>query len=217
MNNFIIAIDGTSASGKGTIAFNLAEYYNFKYLDTGLSYRAIAYFILEKNIEPENEKAILNLAENLNFDILTQLNLHTYEIGNLASKVAVIPVLREILVQKQRNFALKYKTGVILDGRDIGTVVCPDAKVKFYIDADVKIRSQRRYDSLKKQDNSLTLEDITQQLNKRDERDKHREVGALKQAEGAYLIDTSNLTIEETLEKTKTIINYHLNDSLRCK
>lgn len=206
MNNFIVAIDGTAASGKGTISKKLAEYFNFRYLDTGLSYRAIAYYILQNNIIIDDEQNILKLAQNLNFNKLNELNLQNNELGNVASKIAVIAKLREILVTKQRNFANETSSGVILDGRDIGTVVYPEANVKFYIDANIKTRAERRYAMLKELTPDIKKTDILQQLIERDTRDKERKIGALTKAIDAYLIDTTELTIEESFEKTKNII-----------
>lgn len=214
MGNFIVAIDGTAASGKGTISRYLANHYNFNYLDTGLSYRAVAYAMLQQNISPNDERQILGIATNLDFTKFNKEALQTNEIGNLASKIAVNPNLREILVKKQREFANNSTKGVILDGRDIGTIVCPHAQVKIYVDAELNIRALRRFEMLQQSKVKISQQEILQQLYERDQRDKNRLTGALLKAEAAYILDTTNLTIEETINKAKNIIEPILNKFL---
>ncbi len=217
MNNFIIAIDGTAASGKGTISRYLANHYNFNYLDTGLSYRAVAYAVLQQNITPDDEKELLQIASKIDFVKFNEEALKANEVGNLASKIAVNPKLREILVQKQREFTNNSAKGAILDGRDIGTIVCPQAHVKLYVDAELNVRALRRFEMLRQANIKISQQQVLQQLQERDERDKNRATGALLKLSTAYAIDTTNLTIEETINKAKNIIEPALNGFLGLK
>lgn len=208
MNNFIIAIDGPAAAGKGTLARNLAAYYDFNYLDTGLSYRAIAYASIKNNIR--NEQELLNLAANINLNKFNKVFLYSAQISDVASKIATNEKLRAILVKKQRDFAHNSKKGAVLDGRDIATIVCPNAQIKLYIEADLEIRAARRLPLLKEKQPNITKDEVLKQLAQRDERDKNRTSGALLKAADAYVINTSHLTIEEALAKAKTIITPRL-------
>lgn len=196
---FVIAIDGPAASGKGTLARKIAAYYGLAYLDTGLIYRAVAYALLQKNIALDDEAAAISIAKTLNFSRLDSSILSANDIGNGASKIAVMGNLRKILVQAQQEFAQQLP-GSVLDGRDIGTVVCKNAQIKLYIEASVDVRAKRRFDelSLKYQntDNSIEYDAILQDLKARDARDMGRAEGPLKAAEDAHLLDTTKLSIE---------------------
>lgn len=210
MNEFIIAIDGTAASGKGTLAKRLSEYYAMAYLDTGLTYRAVAHAVLQQKADLTDEKAILAIAEKLELSQLNAKLLGTQEIGAAASKIAIYPRLREILVQKQRQFAQQSKRAV-LDGRDIATIVCPQAQIKLYIDADLAIRTQRRFAQLQHTSPQTDLEKVHQDLQNRDERDKTRAVGPLIKAPDSVLIDNSQLNIEQSFLRAKEIIDPIIN------
>jgi cytidylate kinase len=192
----IIAVDGESASGKGTVSKLLAKKLDFAYLDTGLLYRAVAYLSLQKNVL-ENKEAIILIAENIKAADLEIEGLRGEDIGAAASIVAKIPEVREALKAFQVNFANSppyNKKGAILDGRDIGSVICPNAAIKFYVCASLQVRAERRHKDLP----NASFEDIYNSLKARDESDKNRAVGALKKLDDAIEIDNTNLSIEET-------------------
>ncbi len=147
----IITIDGPSGSGKGTMSRLLAEHYNLSFLDTGLLYRAVAGQILTAGIKPENIDKVVKLAEDLDFSMLEKEKLRSDEIAVVASKIATIPGVRKALLQAQRTFAQSPgvgKNGVILDGRDVGTTICPEADVKFFLTSAVEVRATRRHKEL---------------------------------------------------------------------
>lgn len=189
--NKIIAIDGTAASGKGTLARKLASQLNLKYLDTGSLYRAVALKTLETGQAPEE------IAKNLKEDDLTSPKLRNEKVGNMASEISAISEVRENLLQWQRDFA---KQGAVLDGRDIGTVVCPNAYAKFYIHASVAVRAKRRFDELSEKNIDITLEDIQKDLEERDNRDMQRTICPLLPADDAIRIDTSNMDADDVFE-----------------
>lgn len=198
----IIAVDGESASGKGTVSKLLAEKLNFAYLDTGLLYRAVGFLSAQKNVL-ENKEEIINIAKNLNEKDLKNESLRSNDIAMMASKVANIPEVREALFNFQLNFANNPpvgKKGVILDGRDIGSNICPNADIKFYVCASLEERANRRYKELLKSNPTASYEEIYNSLKLRDENDKSRSIGALKKVEDAIEIDNTNLGIQETFE-----------------
>ncbi|MDR2008567.1 MAG: (d)CMP kinase [Alphaproteobacteria bacterium] len=194
----IIAVDGESASGKGTVSKLLAEKLNFAYLDTGLLYRAVAYLALQQGVL-ENEEAIVNIAKNIKAEDLNIAGLRQEDIGVAASCVAKIPAVREALFSFQVDFANNPpagKKGAILDGRDIGSVICPHADIKFYVCAALEVRAERRHKDLPE----MSFEEIYNALKARDYADKNRSVGALKKLEDAIAIDNTNLNIQETFD-----------------
>lgn len=203
---FVIAIDGPAASGKGTLAKKLAAHYGLPHLDTGLTYRAVAHSMLENNIDLTDEAAAISIAKKLDFTKLDPKLLASHAIGEAASKVAVLPGLRRTLVSAQRRVAEKLP-GAVLDGRDIGTVVCPDATVKLYIVADVETRARRRYDEITAAGTAASYTDVLTDLKRRDERDMHRSQGPLKAAADAYLLNTTKLSIEEAFEAASRLID----------
>lgn len=203
---FVIAIDGPAASGKGTLAKKLAAHYGLLHLDTGLTYRAVAHSMLENNIDLADEAAAISIAEKLDFTKLDLALLASHAIGEAASKIAVLQGLRRTLVSAQRRMAEKLP-GAVLDGRDIGTVVCPDATVKLYIVADVETRARRRYDEIIAAGTSASYNNVLADLKRRDERDMHRSQGPLKRAEDAYLLNTTKLSIEEAFEAASRLID----------
>lgn len=209
-----IAIDGTAASGKGTLAKGLAKKLGYDYLDTGLLYRRLALDICKKGLTKFkliNEKGIIpnaninmlaDITLNLTLPISDHPDLRKQEISHLSAVIASIPEIREILVRKQRTFANKppSKTGVILDGRDIGSVILPDAKIKFFIDAKPEIRAKRRYAELKSLSAEIQEETILDDLIKRDKADRTRRVAPLKRVPDAFFIDSSALNADEVLQ-----------------
>ncbi|KEC56158.1 (d)CMP kinase [Bartonella koehlerae] len=206
MKPFVIAIDGPAASGKGTLARKIATHYHLHYLDTGLTYRGVAHALLQQKLAFDDEKSALIHARELDFNTLNPALLSSHELGEAASKIAIIPTIREILVTKQRNFA-KILPGSVLDGRDIGTIVCPDADVKFYVLASVQTRAKRRYQEVLKKRGQANYHEILANLEQRDSRDITRKQSPLKQAEDAYLLDTSELSIEATFTVACALID----------
>jgi cytidylate kinase len=195
-----IAIDGPAASGKGTIARRLATYFGYAYLDTGALYRAVAVLVRQAGHDIANEAAAVAAAQRLAPDQLDaadlKAELRSAQTGKDASIVAAMPEVRAAILQFQRDFAASSSPGCILDGRDIGTIVCPDAPHKLFITARADIRAERRWKELVQNDPSLTLAEVLHDIEQRDARDQNRATAPLRQAEDALLLDTSNLSIE---------------------
>ena len=191
----IIAIDGPAASGKGTLAKRLAQHYGYRHLDTGVIYRAVAYALMSTGADLRDEGLAVSAALALDPQKFDDPALKSQQAGEAASVVSTIPRVREVLVDFQRQFAAG-PPGAVLDGRDIGTVICPDADVKIFVVADPKVRAHRRTLEARARgeeaDEAAVLEDIL----KRDERDRNRSVAPLKPAQDAYLLDNTNLDIE---------------------
>ena len=191
----IIAIDGPAASGKGTLGKRLAEHYGYRHLDTGVIYRAVAYAMLQADADLHDEALAVSAALALDVEKLGDPVLKIQTLGAAASVISAIPRVREVLVNFQRRFAAD-PPGAVLDGRDIGTVICPHAEVKIFVVADPKVRAHRRTLEARARgeeaDEAVVLDDIL----KRDERDKNRAVAPLKPAADAYLLDNTNLDIE---------------------
>lgn len=200
----VIAIDGTFASGKGTLARQLANKYGLKYLDTGKLYRATAHLVMETggDLDDPNECAVL--ARKIDPASLSAPILKSGPVGAAASKVAVHPPVRAALFDFQRDFAAG---GAVLDGRDIGTVICPDADVKLYVDAEPEERARRRHAELVGYGEDITLETVLSQLQERDHRDANRAEAPLKAAEDAHLLDTTDLSIERAFGAAVKIID----------
>lgn len=202
----VIAIDGTFASGKGTLGRRVAAHYGFGYLDTGKLYRATAQKLLSSKSDPADAAAAEIAAKSLTPDLLDDPVLKSGPVGAAASKVAVHPGVRAALLAFQRDFAGQ-TPGAVLDGRDIGTVICPDADVKLYVDADVSVRAERRYKELLGYGEDVTLDGITQQLAERDARDQSRAIAPLKPAVDAHLLDTTNMSIDRAFAVAIAIID----------
>lgn len=204
----VIAIDGTFASGKGTLAKRLAAHYNLAYLDTGKLYRATAKLVLDAKGNPDREadaeKAARALSQMKIDTLLSDPALKSGGIGAAASKVAVHPPVRKALFQLQRDFAAK---GAVLDGRDIGTVICPDADVKLYVDADPEIRAARRHAELVGYGENISFENVLAQLKERDARDMGRKDAPLKPANDAHFLDSTKLTAEEAFAMACKIVD----------
>jgi cytidylate kinase len=201
----IIAVDGTLASGKGTVARGLARTFGLAHLDTGALYRAVAVELLKAGADPGDTEAAADAAKTLDPQRIDQAAIRTAEAGAAASVVAAQPAVRAALFDLQRRFA-EQPGGAVLDGRDIGTVVCPDADVKFYIDAEPRVRAERRWRELVASGDTVRLEDIARQLAERDQRDASRETAPLMRAEDAVLLDTTHLSIDATLAEAVRII-----------
>jgi len=205
-HRLVIAIDGPAASGKGTLARRLAEHYGLPHLDTGLTYRAVAQLLLTKGWSPQDESHAIEAARLVDLGRLDRAVLSAHEVGDAASKVAVIPAVRRILVDKQREFAAG-PLGAVLDGRDIGTVVCPDANVKFYVTASAPVRAQRRAAEIVANGGRATCDEILADIVRRDERDMNRADSPLKPARDAHLLDTSEMAIETAFLKARGIVD----------
>ncbi len=203
---FIIAIDGPAASGKGTLARNLATHYGFHHLDTGLTYRAVAKALIDQGLPLDDEAIAARAAQELDLKGLDRTVLSAHEIGEAASKVAVMPKVRRALVEAQRKFA-ENLPGTVLDGRDIGTVVCPDAPVKLYITASAEVRAERRFNEMRAKNADADYNEVLDDLKRRDERDMNRATSPLKPASDAHLIDTSKMDIEAAFLEAKTLID----------
>jgi cytidylate kinase len=202
----IIAIDGTLASGKGTIGKRLSAWYGLAHMDTGRLYRATGVAATHKNVDFEDPDALADVARTLDLNDFDEADLRTAEAGQAASKVAAIPEVRAALLELQRAFAHQPK-GAVLDGRDIGTVVCPDADVKLWIDADVEVRATRRWKELTEKGEALSLDDMIAQLKERDERDKNRADAPMIAAADSVLIDTTHLTIDAAVDKARAAVD----------
>ncbi len=205
----VIAIDGPSASGKGTVAALVAKALGFHYLDSGAIYRVTAFAAQRAGVSLEDEQALaeLTMGLDLRFDgVEVYLNgeavgdaIRTEEAGRAASKIAAMPVLREALLERQRAF--RQAPGLVTDGRDMGSVVFPDATVKFFLTASCEERAKRRYKQLIEKGFDANLAALFQDLSERDARDAARAVAPLKQTADAALLDTTGLTIDEAVER----------------
>ena len=217
MAHMIIAIDGPSASGKGTLARRLAARLGYAYLDTGALYRCVGRAVLDAGGDLSDAQAALAAARGLSGKLkpedLQNPALRTDESGQAASKVAVMPDVRAALFDFQRDFArtpIDGFGGVILDGRDIGTIVCPDADVKFFVTANTEERARRRFAELQTRGQDTTLDAVLKDMQERDARDAGRNIAPLKPAEDAHIIDTSAMGEAEVMELTLGIIRGHL-------
>ena len=200
----IIAVDGPAASGKGTIARALARRYGLPHLDTGLLYRAVALTVLREDLDPEKEADAV-AACDFPDSLLADPQLRTDEIGRLASIVSAHPLVRAALLHRQRRFA-QQAGGAVLDGRDIGTVIAPDAEVKLFVKATPTVRAQRRHAELRQAGASVSLERVLADIRARDQRDSSRDTAPLRQAEDAVTIDTSFLSIEAAVQKAVDLV-----------
>jgi len=200
----IIAIDGTFSSGKGTLGKALAAHYDLPYLDTGKLYRAVAKAVLNhhKYNDPENDMHAMEATFDLDLSNLDAPELKSANVAVAASKVAIHPSVRGQLLGMQRDFAAK---GGILDGRDIGTVICPDADVKLYVTASAEERAARRHKELQGYGEDISYETILAQLHERDNRDMNRSTAPLRPADDAHLLDTSALDIDAAFEAARRI------------
>jgi len=201
----IIAVDGPAASGKGTIARALARHYGLPHLDTGLLYRAVALTVLREELDPEIEADAVACCD---FDdrLLDDPELRTDEVGKAASVVSAHPLVRAALLQRQRRFAHQ-PGGAVLDGRDIGTVIAPEADAKLFVKATPMIRARRRHEELKARGSGLTYDRVLADIRARDQRDAARSIAPLVQAADAVLLDTSFLSIDAAVQKAITLVD----------
>lgn len=202
----IIAIDGPAAAGKGTLSRRIAETYGFHHLDTGLTYRATAKALLDAGLPLDDEAVAERVALAVELSGLDRDVLSAHEIGEAASKIAVMPSVRRALVEAQRAFS-KRTPGTVLDGRDIGTVVCPEAPVKLYVTASPEVRARRRCDEILAKGGGADFDAIFSDVRKRDERDMGRADSPLKPADDAHLLDTSEMSIEAAFLAAKALID----------
>lgn len=193
----IIAVDGPTASGKGTIAKALAEHFGLPHLDTGLLYRAVGRQVFLDGRDPDDSGDAL-AATSFPDTLLNDPHLRSEETGGLASRVSVHPAVRQALYDRQRSFATQ-PGGAVLDGRDIGTVIVPEAQAKLFITASVEARAQRRFHEMRERGAAVTLAEIAEDLRRRDDRDRNRKVAPLVPAADAMVIDTSALGKEEAI------------------
>ncbi len=218
MKNIAVAVDGPAGSGKSTVAKLIAKNMNIVYIDTGAMYRTVGLYCIENGIDTENEKDVESVLDNIKMDIKANidgqtiflngedvtLKVRTQEAGKAASHVAAILAVREKLVEIQRNMAKG--TSVIMDGRDIGTNVLPNAEVKIFLNASVEERAIRRVGELKALGENPDFDEVKEQIKKRDYNDINREHNPLKKADDAIEIDTTGMTINEVTEKISNII-----------
>ncbi|KAB7613359.1 (d)CMP kinase [Amylibacter sp. SFDW26] len=204
--SFTVAIDGPAAAGKGTISKAVAAHFGFHHLDTGLLYRAVGKKALNYSRTSYYPEIAEQLALELTAEDLQATDLRTAEVAQAASKIAVIPQVRTALVQFQKTFA-KQEDGAVLDGRDIGTVICPDADVKLFVTASARVRADRRFKELSAKDPSVEFEQVYQDVMARDARDAERDVAPMVAADDAHLIDTSTLSIEEAIQAAIAVID----------
>jgi len=217
----VIAIDGPSASGKGTIAKKLAAHFDFAHLDTGLLYRAVGLAVLRQKGDPADpvlaEKAALVLDSAQIMDLANDVDLRGDEASLAASKVAAIPAVRAALLKFQRDFCVlppKSRKGAVLDGRDIGTIIAPDAAVKIFVTASAEARAERRFKELQARGQDATYAAVLADMKERDRRDAERSIAPTKPAFGAVVLDTTKLNAEQAFAEALRIANMKLATSL---
>lgn len=215
----VITIDGLCGSGKGTVSQLLAKEKGWNLLESGAIYRALALLSKQQNVESDDEEKLKQLADKLDIEFITTSNglkillekqdvtdtIHSQEMGNLSSKVSIFPEVRKALLEKQRSFRIK--PGLVADGRDMGTVIFPDARSKIFLTASIEERAKRRYKQLSEKGFSVKLEDIEAEIAERDARDKNRKASPTKPADDAVIIDTTSLTIEEVMREVREAVN----------
>jgi len=206
---FTVAIDGPAAAGKGTISRAVAEKFGFAYLDTGSLYRAVGVKALKIGCGVIDPEVAANVAGNLSSTDITRDDLRTAMAGQAASKVAAIPEVRAALLEFQKSYARR-DGGAVLDGRDIGTVICSNAEVKIYVTASDEIRAERRHKELVTSKPDLTVEQVLTDLRARDARDASRDASPMKPADDALLLDTTDLSIDEAVTQAIAAVQARL-------
>jgi cytidylate kinase len=218
MKPFVIALDGPAAAGKGTLAKRLAAHFNLAYLDTGSLYRAVGLSVLRQGKDPTDPVAATEAAKRLPADLLQDPDLRSAAAGDASSKVAAIPGVRAALFDWQRRFAAdpqpagdgSLRSGSVLDGRDIGTVICPDAEVKIFVTASPEARANRRLKELQARGEKAIYARVLEDIVARDARDTARADAPMKAAEDAVHLDTSDLDIDQVFAKAKAIVDERL-------
>jgi CMP/dCMP kinase len=206
---FVITVDGPSAAGKGTLARRLASHFGYEFLDTGALYRGVGLSVLHQGLDPADEKAATAAAKALQPEILSDPAIRAEHTSAAASKVAAIPSVRAAILNWQRDFArnaARDSGGAVLDGRDIGTVVCPDADAKLFITASVQARAERRVKELQARGETAIYARVLQDMQERDARDQGRSISPTKPATDALIIDTSDLTADQVFERALAFI-----------
>lgn len=206
---FVITVDGPSAAGKGTLARRLASHFGFEFLDTGSLYRGVGLSVLRQGLDPADEKAATAAAKALKPDLLGDPAIRSESTSAAASKVAAIPSVRAAILNWQRDFARNAASssgGAVLDGRDIGTVVCPAADAKLFITASVQARADRRVKELQARGETAIYARVLQDMQERDARDQGRSISPTKPATDALIIDTSDLTADQVFERALAFI-----------
>jgi cytidylate kinase len=201
----VIAVDGPAASGKGTIARALAKHFGLPHMDTGLLYRAVALKLWRWGGDPSNEFEALRACDELGFDPGDE-ELRSEPVSRIASKVSSYSSVRDALLQRQRDFATQ-EDGAVLDGRDIGTIIAPDADVKLFVTASAEVRAQRRVRELLERGMPGHYDDVLLDIRARDERDTNRQVAPLRQAEDAILLDTSDLGVDDAITEAIRVVS----------
>ena len=215
--SFNIAIDGPAGAGKSTIAKRVAKELGFIYVDTGAMYRTIALYLLTNQVDCEQEEQLAAALDNIEISIAYEngeqqmlLNgenvtgrIRTEEVGQMASRSSAKPIVRAKLLALQRSMAAS--SDVLMDGRDIGTMILPDAQLKIYLTASTAARAKRRYLELQEKGETCSLEEIEKDMEERDYRDMHRKTAPLRQAEDAVLVDSSDMTIQQVVERIKAL------------
>ena len=197
LGNIIIAIDGPAASGKGTIAKKLSEYFGLPYLDSGLLYRIVASEVISQNIDPLEKRLVIDLVKKINFGKSNLTNLRNDNVSHIASIIAQYQEVRDILLSYQRSFA---SNGVVMDGRDIGTVIFPYADYKFYITATLEERTNRRFLELSEHNSELDRNIVKNDIKNRDQRDMLRKIAPLAKADDAIEVDTTFMKIDDVID-----------------
>ena len=221
-NGYLIAIDGTAGTGKSSVGCAVAAHLGYGFLSTGEMYRALAYKVFAKKINPEDHDAVLEAARQLRFTFMRQPDaklkmfvdgeylgdkLHLEEVGAVASRVSTNGEARRVLTDKMRDIG--EDGGIVMEGRDVGTVVFPDAEIKFYLDASAEERAKRRVNQLKEAGQKADYNQILKMIQERDYRDSHRAVSPLKPAEDAVVIDTSSLTMQQVIDAVLEKIKHY--------
>ncbi|MGN6058469.1 MAG: (d)CMP kinase [Sphingomicrobium sp.] len=204
----VIAVDGPAASGKGTIARALARHYSLPHMDTGLLYRAVALKLWRWGGDPRNEFEALRAASELGFDP-DDPELRTEPVSKIASSISAYPSVRSALLERQQDFA-EQPGGAVLDGRDIGTIIAPDADAKLFVTASPEVRARRRLEELLQRGMVAHYEDVLADIRSRDQRDAGREVAPLRQAPDAMLLDTSELDVEQAIAEALRLVREKL-------
>ena len=217
--HYCVALDGPAGAGKSTVAKAVAKNLEILYVDTGALYRSLALFAINNNVSCSNEENVLKILDKANVELKyvdkvqrvflngedVSEKIRTPEISMGASDISAIPAVRQFLLDLQRKIAKE--NSVIMDGRDIGTVILPDAEVKIFITASAEIRAKRRYDELIEKGQDVVYEDVLKDVIERDYNDSHRKIAPLKQADDAILLDTSSLSLDESIDAVIEIIN----------